>query len=144
MTNKIIQNKKIEKSNGKEPETLAERVIYKRKMMGMRAVDLAKRLDISPTSLNHLEMGNVKQPQYMADLAEKLDTTIDWLLNGQEEPNVVRVSEHITLIAVDTPIQPDSKFDYYVVKIDKNKKPFYADNMVQIGKVNKIFIGHKN
>ena len=47
MTNKIIQDKKIERSNDKQPETLAERVIYKRKMMGMRAVDLAKRLDIS-------------------------------------------------------------------------------------------------
>ena len=140
----ISKNKAKEENDTKELTSLAERVVWKRKAMGLQAVDLAKIINITPTSLNHVEMGNVQQPRYMKALADALDTSIEWLINGSEEPHVVRISEHVSIVSVDTPIKPDSNFDYYVVKIERDKKPFYADNMEQVGKINKIFIGHKN
>mgnify|MGYP003638838902 FL=1 len=122
-------------------ETIGSRVRWKRKKMGMLSKELAAKCDVPPSSINMLEMDRVGQPRYLKKLADELKVTTDYLLYGDAENNIEGSS---TLISVSAPLQPNFETsDYYVVKIAKGKKPFYADDMEQVGMINEVFVAHK-
>ena len=144
----VISKKKSDKvlnlTGEKQISTLASRVVWKRKTLGLTAKDLAKTLDISPTSLNNLERGLVKIPRYVKALAEALNTDVKWLLTGDKQPNVVKISEHISILSANVPIKPDANFDYHIVRIKKGDPLFTPQDVEVVGQVNRIFIAHKS
>ena len=95
-------------------------------------------------NIQFCESGKIKMPRYINELAESLGTSIEYLVKGEAKPNVVRLQQHISIVSVDSPIKPDSNFDYHLVKIEKGQKLFVPQGTEVVGKVNKVFIGHTN
>tara|TARA_R110002012_G_scaffold156867_1_gene317904 strand:- start:789 stop:1226 length:438 start_codon:yes stop_codon:yes gene_type:complete len=142
MIEKVI-SKNITKENY-DLTTIAGRVRWKREKLGWLSNELAAKCNVPATSINMLEMGKVQQPRYLTTLADKLQTTTDYLLYGHSDEKRVSVVIDSTLLSVDQDIRPDFKNnDYYVVQIKKNETPFYSPGMSQVGEVKEIFIGHK-
>ena len=108
---KLIDNDQVKHS------TIADRVKFKRLAKGWKANVLAAKCDVPATSINMLEMGKVKIPQYLIKLADVLGTTTDFLLRGDS--------------------------DYYLVKIKKGETPFYSSGMTQVAEVVTLLIDHK-
>ena len=125
-----------------DQNTIAYRVRWKRKKLGLLSKELAAACDVPPSSINMLEMNRVGQPRYLKKLAEVLQVTTDFLLYGEDD--LPEIEGNATLISVAAPLQPNfDSSDYYVVKMEKGTKPFYAEGMKQVGQVNEVFIGHK-
>ena len=142
MSEKVI-SKNITKDNY-DLTTIAGRVRWKRETLGLQANELAVECEVPATSINMLEMGKVQQPRYLTTLAEKLNTTTDYLLYGQSDDTRVSVPKNSTLVSVNQEMRPDfNNKDYYVVEINKGNKPFYSPGMTQVGEVKEIFVGHK-
>ena len=142
MNEKVI-SKNITKDNY-DLTTIAGRVRWKREKLGWLSNELAAKCNVPATSINMLEMGKVQQPRYLTTLADKLETTTDYLLYGHSDEVRVSVAVDSTLLAVDQDIRPDfNNKDYYVVEINKGNKPFYSPGMTQVGEVKEIFVGHK-
>jgi len=142
MSEKVI-SKNITKDNY-DLTTIAGRVRWKRETLGLQANELAVECEVPATSINMLEMGKVQQPRYLTTLAEKLNTTTDYLLYGQSDEKRISVPKNSTLISVNQEMRPDfSSNDYYVVQIKKGEKPFYSPGMTQVGEIKEIFVGHK-
>jgi transcriptional regulator with XRE-family HTH domain len=143
-------DKKIAKKNVREPKkeidpnTLGGRVRWMRKSKGWSQTDLANMCGVTYQNIQNCEMNAIKMPRYIKEIANALDTSIEYLVKGETQPNVVHVPENITLVSADTPIKPDSDADYYVVKVKKNKQLFLPSGAEKVGKVNKVFIGHSN
>lgn len=141
-----MANKEITKLIDKDQlnlSTIASRVKFKRESLKMKANVLAAKCGVPPTSINMLEMGKVRQPQYLVKLADALETTTDFLLRGDAEQNLVQASKIKSQVTIDREIQPDPNADYYLVKIKKGETPFYSQGMTQIGKVEAISIDQK-
>jgi transcriptional regulator with XRE-family HTH domain len=134
---KLIDNDQVNHS------TIASRVKFKRKAKGWKANFLAAKCDVPATSINMLEMGKVKMPQYLIKLADALETTTDFLLRGDAEQNLVQASKIRSQVTIDREIQPDSDSDYYLVKIKKGETPFYSSGMTQVAEVVALLIDHK-
>ncbi|MEQ9639799.1 MAG: helix-turn-helix transcriptional regulator [Alphaproteobacteria bacterium] len=64
-------------------DTIAERVHELRTAMGLSQAGLAKRIGVSPQSIQQLESGLVTHPRYLDELARALHTTREWLLYGE-------------------------------------------------------------
>tara|TARA_R100001530_G_scaffold105452_1_gene73607 strand:- start:67 stop:528 length:462 start_codon:yes stop_codon:yes gene_type:complete len=152
MATKIISPKTLKTEKGsaaknsakKKTDRLGDRVKWKRKAMGYSQPDLAKLCDVSTSNINNIERHLVGLPRYIKRLADVLDTSIEYLVNGQTDPSVVHIAQHISLLSVDTPIKPELKdFDYHIVKIKKGQQLFVPKEVDVIGKVEEIFIGHK-
>jgi transcriptional regulator with XRE-family HTH domain len=134
---KLIDNDQVKHS------TIADRVKFKRLAKGWKANFLAAKCDVPATSINMLEMGKVKMPQYLIKLADALETTTDFLLRGDAEQNLVQASKVRSQVTIDREIQPDSDSDYYLVKIKKGETPFYSSGMTQVAEVVTLLIDHK-
>jgi len=151
MINKeITQNpQKIPAKSGKakskiDPNTLGGRVRWMRKSKGWTQMDLANMCGVTYQNIQNCETNGIKMPRYIKELAETLETSIEYLVNGETQPDVVHVAQNITLVSADTPIKPDVNADYYVVKVKKDNKLFLPSEAEIVGKVNKVFIGHNN
>jgi len=125
-------------------KTLGERVKLLRKDKGLTQSELAGLAGVTYQNIQFCESGRIKVPRYIKELADALGTSVQYLLDGELEPNVVRIQQHISLVAVDTPVTPDLKSDFYLVKIKKNDRLYLPEGATTIGKVNKIFSGHSN
>ena len=141
MTNKEI-TKLIDKDH-LNLSSIATRVKFKRESLNMKANVLAAKCGVPATSINMLEMGKVKQPQYLIKLADALETTTDFLLRGDAEQNLVQASKIKSQVTIDREIQPDPNADYYLVKIKKGETPFYSSGMTQVAEVVTLLIDHK-
>ena len=106
--------------------------------------DLANAAGVTYQNIQFAEKNAVGMPRYIKELSEALDTSIEYLVNGETEPNVVRLQQHISIVSVDSPVRPDSNFDYHLVKIAKGKQLFVPQDAEIVGQVNKVFIGHTN
>ena len=106
--------------------------------------DLANAAGVTYQNIQFAEKNVVGMPRYIKELSEALDTSIEYLVNGETEPNVVRLQQHISIVSVDQPIKPDANFEYHLVKIEKGQKLFVPQGTEVVGKVNKVFIGHTN
>jgi transcriptional regulator with XRE-family HTH domain len=134
---KLIDNDQLKHS------TIASRVKFKRKAKGWKANFLAAKCDVPATSINMLEMGKVKMPQYLIKLADALETTTDFLLRGEADYRPIKTTFNQSQITIDREIQPDSDSDYYLVKVKKGETPFYSSGMTQVAEVVALLIDHK-
>ena len=141
-------NKKVQDMNDLEKNiylnSLGFRIFFKRLERGWSQPDLANMAGVTYQNIQFAEDNKVKMPRYIRELAESLDTSIEYLINGEEEPNVVRLEQHISIVSVDTPVKPDPNYDYHLVKIKKNEPLFVPKGAEIVGQVNKVFVGHTN
>ena len=127
-----------------ESDSLGGRIKWKRKSLGLSQPDLAKQCDVPTSSINNAERGRVVLPRYIKRLSEVLDTSIEWLVNGEVGHNVAYIPETISLLACDTPVKPDNDVDYYIVSIKKGERLFTPKGVEHISKISKVYIGHNN
>lgn len=125
-------------------DTLGSRVKELRKEKGWTQTDLANMAGVTYQNIQFCESNKIKMPRYIKELAESLGTSIEYLVKGEEQPNVVRLQQHISIVSVDSPVKPDPNFDYHLVKIAKGKQLFVPKDAEIVGQVNKVFIGHNN
>ena len=125
-------------------DTLGSRVKELRKEKGWTQTDLANMAGVTYQNIQFCESNKIKMPRYIKELAESLGTSIEYLVKGEEQPNVVRLQQHISIVSVDSPVKPDPNFDYHLVKIAKGKQLFVPKDSEIVGQVNKVFIGHTN
>tara|TARA_R100000541_G_scaffold56418_1_gene65837 strand:- start:108 stop:536 length:429 start_codon:yes stop_codon:yes gene_type:complete len=141
-------NKNINLDKDKEitivEDTLGSRVKELRKEKGWTQTDLANMAGVTYQNIQFCESNKIKMPRYIKELAESLGTSIEYLVKGEEQPNVVRLQQHISIVSVDSPVKPDPNFDYHLVKIEKGKQLFVPKDAEIVGQVNKVFIGHTN
>ena len=129
-------------NNKKENKTIGERVKWMRKAKGWSQTNLANLCGVTYQNIQNVEMGRISMPRYIQDLATALETTVEYLIKGEEEPNVVRLPETYSLVSLSNPIMPDKDVEYYVVKIKKEDQLFLPDNAEKVSKVQRIFISH--
>ena len=141
-------DKKVKDMNEAEKEiylnSLGYRIFKKRLERGWSQPDLANMAGVTYQNIQFAEDNKVKMPRYIRELSESLGTSIEYLINGEEEPNVVRLEQHVSIVSVDTPIKPDTNSDYHLVKIKKGEPLFVPKGAEIVGQVNKVFIGHTN
>ncbi len=125
-------------------DTLGSRVKELRKEKGWTQTDLANMAGVTYQNIQFCESNKIKMPRYIKELAESLGTSIEYLVKGEEQPNVVRLQQQISIVSVDSPVKPDPNFDYHLVKIAKGKQLFVPKDAEIVGQVNKVFIGHTN
>ena len=102
-----------------ESASLGTRVRALRLELGWTQTDLANMAGVTYQNIQFCESGKIKMPRYINELAESLGTSIEYLVKGEEQPNVVRLQQHISIVSIDAPIKPDANFDYHLVKIEK-------------------------
>ena len=124
--------------------TLGQRVKLLRKQKGWTQADLATEAGVTYQNIQHCEHDKIAMPRYIKELADALGTSIQYLVDGEVEPNVVRIHQHISILSIDTPIKPEKDCDFYVVKVLKDEKLFVPQGAEIVGQVNKIFVGHNN
>jgi DNA-binding XRE family transcriptional regulator len=127
-----------------DKNSLGYRVKMLRKEKGWSQTDLANMADVTYQNIQFCENNKIKMPRYIKELAESLGTSIEYLVSGETEPNVIRINQHISIVSVDTPVKPDPNFDYHLVKIEKGQPLFVPKGAEIVGQVNKVFIGHSN
>ena len=127
-----------------DKNSLGYRVKMLRKEKGWSQTDLANMADVTYQNIQFCENNKIKMPRYIKELAESLGTSIEYLVSGETEPNVIRINQHISIVSVDTPVKPDPNFDYHLVKIEKGQPVFVPKGAEIVGQVNKVFIGHSN
>ena len=127
-----------------ESASLGTRVRALRLELGWTQTDLANMAGVTYQNIQFCESNKIKMPRYIKELAESLGTSIEYLVKGEEQPNVVRLQQHISIVSVDSPVKPDANFDYHLVKIAKGKQLFVPKDAEIVGQVNKVFIGHNN
>jgi transcriptional regulator with XRE-family HTH domain len=122
--------------------TIGERVKWMRKAKGWNQPELAQRCGVTYQNIQNLETGKTSLPRYLRELANSLETTIEYLMNGEQEPNVVRVAESINLVVVDNPIEPNPLYEYHIVKIQKGSQLFLPAEATKVATITKILISH--
>lgn len=66
---------------------IGRRIRNLRQKRGMEQLELAQKLNISQSKMNKIETGFQKriEPEILSDLAKVLNTTVDYLVNGESE-----------------------------------------------------------
>ena len=136
----LHKNKNTEIKNS----SLGQRVRELRNKKGWTQTDLANMAGVTYQNIQFCENDKIKMPRYINELAESLGTSIEYLVKGEEEPNVIHIQQHISIVSVDTPVKPDPNYDYHLVKIKKNEPLFVPKGAEIVGQVNKVFVGHTN
>lgn len=68
---------------------ISEKIKGLREQIGISQAQLAKRLDVTRSSVNAWEMGlSTPTTQYVADMAKIFHISTDYLLGLQEEPSI--------------------------------------------------------
>jgi len=117
---------------------LAIRVKKLRLEKSFSQTQLADKLGISYMNIANIETGRVTNPRYLSNLAEVLETTTSYLLDGKAT-NKVQVEKPIHIVALTEEINYDPNKDYWIVEIDKEEKLFLTDNALQVSKIKQIF-----
>jgi len=141
MNDKIkLKNKPVNIKNS----TLGQRVKELRNAKGWTQTDLANMAGVTYQNIQFCENDKIKMPRYIKELAESLGTSIEYLVKGEEQPNVVHIQQHISIVSVDNPVKPDPNYDYHLVKVKKGEPLFVPKGAEIVGQVNKVFVGHTN
>ncbi len=124
--------------------SLGQRVRDLRNAKGWTQTDLANMAGVTYQNIQFCENDKIKMPRYIKELAESLGTSIEYLVKGEEQPNVVHIQQHISIVSVDNPVKPDPNYDYHLVKVKKGEPLFVPNGAEIVGQVNKVFVGHTN
>jgi SOS-response transcriptional repressor LexA len=76
--------------------SIAIRVKSRRDALGLTQIELADKVGTSQQAIEQLENGKTKRPRYLPELANALGVSVDWLINGNEDPNITFVSNNKT------------------------------------------------
>lgn len=69
-----------------QKQSLGERIRRRRKLLGLSQKKLANLLGVTYGNISHWEVGITNpKPSNLSALAEALDTTVEWLLDGVED-----------------------------------------------------------
>tara|TARA_R100000541_G_scaffold45902_1_gene52939 strand:- start:236 stop:625 length:390 start_codon:yes stop_codon:yes gene_type:complete len=107
-----------------EKERIGDRVLQKRKEMGLTQGELAERVrkGMSFQNIGNLEQHKIKKaPDYIHELAEILDVTTDWLMRGEDSNYQVEDQVH-DLLATDRPIDFDFRDPLFAVSVPAGDK----------------------
>ena len=140
----INDNKTKNKNTQTQNSSLGQRVRELRNKKGWTQTDLANMAGVTYQNIQFCENDKIKMPRYINELAESLGTSIEYLVKGEEEPNVIHIQQHISIVSVDNPVKPDPNYDYHLVKIEKGEPLFVPKGAEIVGQVNKVFVGHTN
>ena len=140
----INDNKTKNKNTQTQNSSLGQRVRELRNKKGWTQTDLANMAGVTYQNIQFCENDKIKMPRYIKELAESLGTSIEYLVKGEEQPNVVHIQQHISIVSVDNPVKPDPNYDYHLVKIEKGEPLFVPKGAEIVGQVNKVFVGHTN
>ena len=143
----LVMNDKTKSKNKPvniKNSSLGQRVRDLRNAKGWTQTDLANMAGVTYQNIQFCENDKIKMPRYIKELAESLGTSIEYLVKGEEQPNVVHIQQHISIVSVDNPVKPDPNYDYHLVKIKKNEPLFVPKGAEIVGQVNKVFVGHTN
>tara|TARA_R100000951_G_scaffold108636_1_gene104964 strand:+ start:1081 stop:1506 length:426 start_codon:yes stop_codon:yes gene_type:complete len=132
------------KTLGIKNSSLGQRVRDLRNAKGWTQTDLANMAGVTYQNIQFCENDKIKMPRYIKELAESLGTSIEYLVKGEEQPNVVHIQQHISIVSVDNPVKPDPNYDYHLVKVKKGEPLFVPKGAEIVGQVNKVFVGHTN
>jgi len=124
--------------------SLGQRVRDLRNAKGWTQTDLANMAGVTYQNIQFCENDKIKMPRYIKELAESLGTSIEYLVKGEEQPNVIHIQQHISIVSVDNPVKPDPNYDYHLVKVKKGEPLFVPKGAEIVGQVNKVFVGHTN
>jgi len=90
------------KNDWKSLSSLAERLMWARKMRGLTQMALAKKADIkSQGTIGNLESGERKEPRDIVNIAAALDIDVTWLSNGEGSPFKEANRTQLRVIKVD-------------------------------------------
>jgi transcriptional regulator with XRE-family HTH domain len=134
----IMPKKKDTKHN-----TIGDRIEWKMKTLGLKQKDLAKMCDVPTSSINNAIRNIVAMPRYIKKIAEVLDTSVEYLVNGEIDPTVVHIPANTSLLACDTPVRPDDNVEYHIVSIKKGDRLYTPKGVEHIGTISDVYIGHK-
>ena len=143
----LVMNDKTKSKNKTaniKNSSLGQRVRDLRNAKGWTQTDLANIAGVTYQNIQFCENDKIKMPRYIKELAESLGTSIEYLVKGEEQPNVVHIQQHISIVSVDNPVKPDPNYDYHLVKVKKGEPLFVPKGAEIVGQVNKVFVGHTN
>jgi len=143
----LVMNDKTKSKNKTaniKNSSLGQRVRDLRNAKGWTQTDLANMAGVTYQNIQFCENDKIKMPRYIKELAESLGTSIEYLVKGEEQPNVVHIQQHISIVSVDNPVKPDPNYDYHLVKVKKGEPLFVPKEAEIVGQVNKVFVGHTN
>jgi transcriptional regulator with XRE-family HTH domain len=143
----LVMNDKTKSKNKPvniKNSSLGQRVRDLRNAKGWTQTDLANMAGVTYQNIQFCENDKIKMPRYIKELAESLGTSIEYLVKGEEQPNVVHIQQHISIVSVDNPVKPDPNYDYHLVKVKKGEPLFVPKGAEIVGQVNKVFVGHTN
>lgn len=143
----LVMNDKTKSKNKTaniKNSSLGQRVRDLRNAKGWTQTDLANMAGVTYQNIQFCENDKIKMPRYIKELAESLGTSIEYLVKGEEQPNVVHIQQHISIVSVDNPVKPDPNYDYHLVKVKKGEPLFVPKGAEIVGQVNKVFVGHTN
>ena len=119
-------------------ENFAQRVKQLRDKLGLSQPQLAKKIGTHYVNIANIERGAVENPRYLSKLAEALETTPSFLINGTKSEKVL-VDTPVHLLRADKEVLGDPDKELYVISIDKKKKLFLTDDAEIVAKIKKVF-----
>ncbi len=119
-------------------ENFAQRVKQLRDKLGLSQPQLAKKIGTHYVNIANIERGAVENPRYLSKLAEALETTPSFLINGTKSEKVL-VDTPVHLLRADKEVLGDPDKELYVISIDKKKKLFLTDGAEIVAKIKKVF-----
>jgi len=135
----LVMNDKTKSKNKPvniKNSSLGQRVRDLRNAKGWTQTDLANMAGVTYQNIQFCENDKIKMPRYIKELAESLGTSIEYLVKGEEQPNVVHIQQHISIVSVDNPVKPDPNYDYHLVKVKKGEPLFVPKGAEIVGQVN--------
>jgi|TARA_Y100000296_G_scaffold20499_1_gene24332 transcriptional regulator with XRE-family HTH domain len=119
-------------------ENFAQRVKQLRDKLGLSQPQLAKKIGTHYVNIANIERGAVENPRYLSKLAEALETTPSFLINGTKSEKVL-VDTPVHLLRADKEVLGDPDKELYVISIDKKKKLFLTDGAEIVAKIKQVF-----
>ena len=117
---------------------LGDRVKGSRLSLGMSQTKLADKIGISYMNIANLETGRVKNPRYLSELAEALQTTVSYLVDGATAQKV-EIDTPTYIATLTEEINQDTSKDYWVVEVNNGDKLFLTDSARKVSKIKQIF-----
>jgi len=119
-------------------DNFADRVKHLRDKLGLSQPQLAKKIGTHYVNIANIERGAVENPRYLSKLAEALETTPSFLINGTKSEKVL-VDTPVHLLRADKEVLGDPDKELYVISIDKKKKLFLTDGAEIVAKIKQVF-----